>query len=133
MTTDVFHHPWLGGLFGDPEVSDLLSPERTLRHMLRIEAEYLRAKGGLGFIPEEMAAEAADAVEHARIDFSRLGAGTARDGLAVPELVKQLRVSVDPKLADLVHTGLTSQDVVDTALVLSLKDMIGLFDQRLGN
>lgn len=131
MTTYVFHHPWLGGLFSDPELSDVLSPDRTLQHMLRVEAEYLRVQGKYGSISPEKAEQAASAVERTRVDVAQLRLGTARDGLAVPALVKQLRESVGPNLADVVHTGLTSQDVIDTALVLSFSEVIALLDQRL--
>lgn len=131
MTTDVFHHPWLGGLFSDPELSALLSPDRTLEHMVWVEAEFLRAQGRIGRIASNKSEKAARAVEHARIDIEQLRVATGRDGVAVPELARQLRAAVDPNLSDVVHTGLTSQDVVDTALVLSLKDVIVLFDQRL--
>ena len=38
--TLVFEHPWLSGVFGDPEVSAQLSAYTQLARMLRIEAAY---------------------------------------------------------------------------------------------
>lgn len=131
MTTDVFHHSWLGGLFSDPELFALLSPEQTLKHMLRVEAEFLRAQGKVGTISLSQAEEAANAVEHADIDVGKLRSGMVQDGVVVPELAKQLRHLVGPEQADLVHSGLTSQDVIDTALVLSLQDVISVLDRRI--
>ena len=55
----------------------------------------------------------------------------ARDGVVVPELVRQLRAAVAEPHAAHVHFGATSQDVVDTALALRLKPIVTRFDHRL--
>jgi 3-carboxy-cis,cis-muconate cycloisomerase len=49
----------------------------------------------------------------------------------VPELVRQIRTNVAPRFADMVHHGATSQDIVDTALVLRLKPVVRRFESRL--
>ena len=56
-----------------------------------------------------------------RADIGALAAATARDGVVVPELVRQLRAAVGEPHAARLHFGATSQDVIDTALVLRLK------------
>ena len=43
------------------------------------------------------------------------------DGVVVPELVRQLRAAVGGEVADYVHYGATSQDVIDTSLMLRMK------------
>ena len=53
-----------------------------------------------------------------------LARGTARDGVVVPELVRQLRAAVGEPHGARVHFGATSQDVIDTALVLRLKAVL---------
>ena len=60
-----------------------------------------------------------------------LRAGVARDGLVVPELVRQLREAVGEPHGAQVHFGGTSQDVIDTALVLRLKPVVERFDRQL--
>ncbi|MEM0908962.1 MAG: lyase family protein, partial [Pseudomonadota bacterium] len=72
-----------------------------------------------------------DAIETAIIDQAALGAATARDGVPVPELVRQLKASLAPHDHPFVHVGLTSQDVLDTALALALKDCFALLRERL--
>ena len=110
--TSVFKHPWLSGVFGDPEVLAHLSADTQLAHMLRIEA-------------------AALAVEAAQITPQDLMAGASVDGLPVPELVRCLRAKISQELHIDIHRGLTSQDVIDTALVLSLRDVLSIFERRL--
>jgi 3-carboxy-cis,cis-muconate cycloisomerase len=60
-----------------------------------------------------------------------LRAGTARDGVVVPDLVRQLRDAVGADAGVHVHFGATSQDVIDTALILRLKHAHALIVDRL--
>lgn len=130
MTTDVFAHPWLGGLFGDAEAAAIWSPERQLEHMLRIEAAFSRTLGHVGRVPPEMAERAALAIEGCTPDQAALRAGTACDGLPLPDLVRQLRRAAGED-AKAIHSGMTSQDVLDTALTLTLRDFNALLAARL--
>ncbi|MGI9505013.1 MAG: 3-carboxy-cis,cis-muconate cycloisomerase, partial [Geminicoccaceae bacterium] len=59
--------------------------------------------------------------------------GVARDGLIVPTLVKELRKSLDEAHRPHLHFGATSQDVIDTGLVLRLKAAGALLRDDIGN
>ncbi len=131
MTTDVFSHPWLSGLFGDDELADILGPDATLRHMITVEAAHARALGEVGIVSSEVATRAADAIVQIKLDMVDLKNGTARDGLAVPSLARALKLGVEEDLLPAVHKGLTSQDVIDTSLILSLKAAIDIFQGRI--
>jgi 3-carboxy-cis,cis-muconate cycloisomerase len=128
MSLSIFDHPWLSGLFGDAEMALILSSDRQMAHMLAFEAAWSRACGKAGFFDEEKAEEAARAIEAAEIDLADIASGMSKDGVPVPSLVKQLK-AVAP--IDAVHKGATSQDVVDTALVLTLRDASTLIADRL--
>lgn len=127
--TDAFGHPWLGGLFGDAEAAEALSPGRQLGHMLAFEAAHARALGAAGRVPAREASRLADAIEGFTPDMAGLRAGTARDGVPVPALVAQMKAALGDSPA--LHRGATSQDVVDTALALTLRDVSDLLDARL--
>lgn len=58
--------------------------------------------------------------------------GVAKDGVVVPELVRQMRAAVAGKAAEKVHFGATSQDVIDTSLMLRLKMATEIIAARLG-
>ncbi|WP_299897009.1 3-carboxy-cis,cis-muconate cycloisomerase [uncultured Ruegeria sp.] len=128
--TDVFDHPWLGALFGDPEVSALWSAETQLEHYRVFEAALATALEACGRIPPGRGRMAADAIERAELDIATLSLATARDGLPVPEFVRQLRMAAKQNEAA-IHTGATSQDVLDTALALTLRDVSGVLIDRL--
>lgn len=130
MTTDVFTHPWLGGIFGDPQAEAIWSPDRQIAHMLRVEAAYIRALGAVGKVPQEQATRAARVIDALAPDIDALRRASARDGLPVPDLVRQIKDAVAAD-AEAVHAGMTSQDVLDTALTLTLQEINALVSERL--
>lgn len=132
MTTDVFTHPWLGGLFGDTEAEAIWSPDRQIAHMLRVEAAYTRALGRVGTVPQEQATRAARVIEVFDPDIDALRRASARDGLPVPDLVRQIKDAAGAD-AEAVHVGMTSQDVLDTALTLTLQEINRLLSERLSS
>ena len=59
-------------------------------------------------------------------DLDDLARGTAAAGVPVPALVAQMRRQVGGEAASFVHWGATSQDILDTALVLQLREALTL-------
>jgi len=112
-------------LVGDPAVDALLSDAGLVAAMLRVEVALAKAEALVGMIP----ARAVDAIEQcadaASYDLAALATDAARAGnLAVP-LVRHLtdRVArIDADSARYVHWGATSQDIIDTAMVLQVRD-----------
>lgn len=131
MTTSPFDSAVLGPLMGDPAMAALLADDAQVRALLAIEAALARVEGRLGVIPAEAAARIADVAPHLEADLAALGAGTAQDGVPIPALVKALRAGVGKRAAPYVHWGATSQDIIDTALVLRLRDALDLLSSRL--
>lgn len=124
-------HPWLGGLFGDAETAALLSPEREIRTMLRIEAAHARALGAVGRVDPTLAQEAATAILAHVPDMTALHQGTAQDGVVIPALVAGLKADLPERLHPALHKPLTSQDVIDTALCIALQGVVDLFLTRI--
>jgi 3-carboxy-cis,cis-muconate cycloisomerase len=124
----VFEHPWLAGLFADPEMAALWSAEAQLAHMIAFEAAWSRAGHLAGLWSAAEGEAAARAIEAAAIRPADLAEGTGRDGVCVPALVARLRATCGETG---IHAGATSQDVVDTATVLSIVGTFDLVDRRL--
>ncbi len=118
-------------LLGDPETEPLFSPESDVAAMLRFEAALAEAEASEGVIPPEAARAIGAAISGLRPDPDALAAGLERDGVAVPDLVRQVRAAVGEPHAAAVHRGATSQDVVDTSLVLRLGPFLDLLEARL--
>ncbi|MEO3431375.1 3-carboxy-cis,cis-muconate cycloisomerase [Pelagibius sp. CAU 1746] len=126
-----FDSAFLGPLLSDAETAELLDDAAQIRAMLVFEAALARAEGRSGVIPEDAAARIAAVAEKLEIDPAALAEGTARDGIPVPALVAELRRALGREEAAYVHWGTTTQDVMDTGLVLRLRRILDIFDKRL--
>jgi 3-carboxy-cis,cis-muconate cycloisomerase len=98
-----------------------------LQHMLDFEAALARAEAASGIIPARAAETIAGACKAGSFDLAALAEAATRSGnLAIP-LVRALTASVartDADAARYVHWGATSQDVIDTAAMLTLRAAI---------
>ncbi len=124
MSITPFEHPFLSGLFGEEEVSRLFEAEADVEAMLLFESALAESEAELKLIPPEAASVIYQACANLNIDWDDIKSGTGRDGVVVPSLIKQLRTVIGDPYAEFVHFGATSQDVIDTSLVLRLKKTI---------
>ena len=122
----------IDAMLSDVAVEALLSDENQLAAMLRVEVALAKAEAGAGLIAPEAASRIEAALADFAPDWDDLGEGMRRDGVVVPRLVKQLRGVIGSEHGAALHKGATSQDIVDTALMLQLKSVLALFDERLG-
>ena len=114
---DVFSHPWLGGLFADDEVAALWSAEAQLASMIAFEAAWSRAGHLAGLWSEAEGAAAAAAIEAVAIAPEDLAAGTARDGVCVPDLVARLKaVAGDAVAVTVVATVVVAAAATEAAV-----------------
>ena len=97
----------------------------------RVESALSLAAGDAGAVPVDLAGQAAAFVLGFSPDMDGLRAGMAQDGLPVPDYVRQLKAAADPALRPALHVGATSQDILDSALVLALTGLNDRFDRAL--
>ena len=124
MTVSPFDHPLLSSLLGDEETTSHFSVEAEIAAVLAFDRALAEAEAENGVIGRDAAAAIVAALSSFRPDTALLRAGVARDGVMVPELVRQIRAAVGEPHGASVHFGATSQDVIDTALVLRLKSVV---------
>jgi len=88
--------------------------------MIEFEAALLRALATLKLAPVEAADELSSAVDQGALDLdlAELGRATGQQGTPVPGLLRALRRQLSDAAAAHLHTGATSQDVIDTAMML---------------
>lgn len=131
MSLSPFDHPILSGLFGDAELAGMLSAEADISAMVAFEVALAAAQAQCDVIPEAAAVAIARLETEFNPDVDALREGQSRDGVVVPELVKQMRAALEGEAAKALHLGATSQDVIDTSLVLRLKPICAILDVRL--
>jgi 3-carboxy-cis,cis-muconate cycloisomerase len=120
------------GTFARGGAAAAVSDDAWFRALLDVEAALARVAAGAGLVPTT----AADAVTKAcadpgRLDLATVVARAADAGNPVPPLVRVLRDAVGERDAVAVHVGATSQDVLDTALVLLARNAIAAIDADL--
>lgn len=110
-----------GTLYGTDEIRALFSDQAHLQLMLDVEAALARAESRLGLVPTPVADAIARAarVENLRLDY--IADSTRRVGYPVVALVKELGRIAGDEAARYIHLGATTQDILDTALVLQLR------------
>jgi len=107
--------------------------------MLDFEAALARAEASVGIIPGGAADTIARCCRAEEFDLTTLAAAAHDAGnLAIPlvSLLTERVARAQPGAQGYVHWGATSQDVLDTGLVLQFRDALALIDRsiaRLGN
>lgn len=111
-------------LFVDPVVARCFDDRATLEAMLDFEAALARAEAALGIIPAAASGPIVAAARAEGFDVAEIARAAASAGNVAIPLVKALTARVaanDPEAARYVHWGATSQDAIDTGLVLQLR------------
>jgi len=117
---------------GDHRAGDHLTDASFLHATIAVEAAWLGALVDAGITPGGARADLAGLVTDA--DAIELARGAEASGNPVVPLVGLLRDRLgtsSPDAARWLHRGLTSQDVVDTALMLGARDAVGAVRREL--
>lgn len=124
----------LGGLFATPEAAAAFDDRARLQGMLDFEAALARAQARLGIIPAAAAPVIGAKCVAELLDVPQLAQATRLAGNPAIPLVKRLTALVagtDAEAARFVHWGATSQDAMDTGLVLQLRAFLGSLESDL--
>lgn len=110
---------------GAHRIADLVDDTALVAAMVRVETAWVRARRRTGELTEDEAERLVTAIEQAEVDPVEIAARSEQAGNPVVPLVADLRSDLDDaELARQVHRGLTSQDVLDTGLILLARDAL---------
>ncbi len=111
-------------LFSTPAMEAIFGDLGHVQGMLDFEAALARAEATCGVIPQPAVAAIGAACDAGNFDLSALGKAAALAGNTAIPLIKALTAHVartDPEAARWVHWGATSQDSMDSGLVLQIR------------
>lgn len=117
----------LDPLFSTAAADAAMSDHARLQGMLDFEAALARAEARAGVIPAAAVAAIAAQCDAGLYEMAALAAATAKAGNPAIPMVKALTAKVaaaDSEAARYVHWGATSQDAMDTGLVLQLRQVL---------
>jgi 3-carboxy-cis,cis-muconate cycloisomerase len=118
-------------LFSSPDMAAIFSPRAHVRAMLAFEAALARAEARAGIMPAEAAEAIAAACREELFDVEAIYREAQLAGTPAIPLVRMLTGRVGGEAQQFVHWGATSQDAIDTALMLQMRDGLGLLIDRL--
>ncbi|WP_095128005.1 3-carboxy-cis,cis-muconate cycloisomerase [Pseudomonas sp. Irchel s3h14] len=116
------------------DMREVFCDQGRVQAMLDFEAALARAEARVGLIPQTAVAPIEAACQAGHYDFVALGEAIATAGNSAIPLVKALGKQIAAKHAEAeryVHLGATSQDVMDTGLVLQLRRALELIESDL--
>ncbi|WP_120504256.1 lyase family protein [Sulfitobacter mediterraneus] len=132
MAASVFDSPLFAQLFPTGDTGRLFSDSAAIRAMLLTEGALAKVQGDLGVIPQISGAAIHRAAMEIQVDPGAIAKATGANGVSVPGLVAAFRSEMQaPEHAQFVHWGATSQDIIDTALMLCLRQALALAEADL--
>lgn len=129
MAASPFDSALFAALFDTGAASRLFSDTAEIRAMMLVEGALATVQGAHGVIPEVSAAAISRAAMEIQIDPGALAQATAANGVSVPAFVAAFRSEMGaPEHAQFLHWGATSQDIIDTGLMLRLRQLLVLIE-----
>ncbi len=113
-----------GALWGTAEMRALFSDVTQLQLMLDVESALARAEAKLGLVPQQVAEAISKAAQVENLRIERISEGTRETGVPVPALVSEIGRVAGEQAARYIHLGATTQDILDTALVLQMRRVL---------
>jgi adenylosuccinate lyase len=110
----------------------MFTKEARFQRWLDVEASLARAQGSLGIIPEAAVAAISDTARIDRLDLTRYEDLYRQTGHPMVALLRLFQPAVGGEAGEFVHLGATTQDVMDTATMIALRDSQAVFLRSLG-
>ena len=117
-------------IFGTAEMRAIFSDDAMLAGYVTAEVALAVAQGRVGVIPAEHAAAIAAKAPAVVLDRAKLKADAENVGYPIVGLVKQLGAGVG-EAGRFLHWGATTQDIMDTGVVLQVRDGLSVVEREI--
>lgn len=116
--------------FGTPAMRAIFEDAALLARYTEVEVALARAQGKLGVIPAQAAKDIAAKCDSSKLDLGRLKQETETVGYPILPLVRQLSAQCG-EAGRFLHWGATTQDIMDTAVVLQVRGALDIIEKDL--
>ena len=120
-----------GNSVGTPDMRQVFSETATYQRWLDVEVALAKAQASLGMIPEAAAEVIAAHADAKLINLEAVQAHGKRTGHSLLGVLAEFRRLIAHDDARYVHFGATTQDIIDTGLMLMIKDAYRWVESRL--
>jgi hypothetical protein len=111
---------WAAGLSRDRQIAEKFSDDTLFASFSRFERALINGLAAAGLVAASEAEDLARQISEFAPDGAAIAEAGIRDGVPVPEYVRQLRAHVAGAAKPMLHHGATSQDLIDTATIEAL-------------
>ena len=98
---------------------------------LRTESALANAQGRLGLIPEEAVRQIREHCHVECLDIEKYDSLYQKTGHPMVSMLKLLEDAAGTEAGQYIHLGATTQDIIDTATVLAMKETMELAEEKL--
>ena len=127
MASGVFDDALIKHLWSTDELRAIFNDRNRVQKWYEFEAALALEQGELGIIPREAAQEIARNAKVENVDIEAIAAEIRRIKHPLVPALKALQDRCKPELGEFIHFGPTTQDVLDTATVLQIKEAHAIY------
>jgi 3-carboxy-cis,cis-muconate cycloisomerase len=131
MPTHITDSTFLKDLYGTDEMRAVMDDRALLQKWLDVEVALAKAEAEIGVIPPAAAEEIARMGRAELIDTAFMKQQVDHTLHPIVPLIRAFKNVCEGDAGEYIHWGATTQDIMDTALVLQVKDAIAIFERRL--
>lgn len=121
MASTVIDSNVFDALFSTDEMRAVFSDTNLVQKWLDTEAALAKAQGELGIIPKEMADDINAYADATKLNIPEIGE-FYKSSITIVPLLKAFKEILPDNAGEFVHWGATSQDIVDTGLIMQMKE-----------
>jgi adenylosuccinate lyase len=118
----VLDYKMIGDFYSTDEMRSIFNETSTLHTWLQIEAALAETQAELGIIPSWAAVEIHRVASEANFDFEKIGKENIQSAHILIAVLRELE-TLAGSAGKYIHHGATTQDILDTALILQLKQV----------
>lgn len=122
----------LGPMFSTLEMKEVFSDRNLVQKWLDAEAALAKAQGEIGMIPRQAADEINKKADAALLDYAAIGENY-KSSITIVPLLKEFKKVLDNSAGEYVHWGATSQDIVDTGLILRIREAHAVISRQVAD
>ncbi|MGY2232597.1 adenylosuccinate lyase family protein [Pseudomonas tolaasii] len=128
MSSTVFDSALFRDMFGTAEMRGVFSDKALIERYIEVEVALARAEARCGVIPSEAAEQIAELSRYDALDLALMQHETEIVGYPILPLVEQLS-KICGEAGRYVHWGATTQDIMDTAVVLQVRAALAIVER----
>ncbi|MFD0966292.1 adenylosuccinate lyase [Seminibacterium arietis] len=127
----VFDMQLLADSWSTAEMRAVFNEENRIQKWLDVEAALAKAQASLGIIPEEAAKEIVNKAFFKNLDMDFIFKEYKKTKHPLVPTIRGLEKACNSGFGEFVHFGVTTQDIIDTALILQLREGVNIIKREL--